>query len=85
MKIAEQIAWIKCSHRQRGADPPCKHCIRFAERRIAAAPTGMLDIIARHFSEGSEPTALCYIEALDLLAKLQGFGLEEIKGGGYGG
>lgn len=71
MKIAEQIASIGCKHRQRGADPPCVGCIRFAERQISATPTGTLDLVARHFSEGSEPTALCYIDALDLLGKLR--------------
>lgn len=71
--IAEQIASIKCSHRRRRLDPPCRRCITWAERRITAVPPGKLDLVARHFSEGSEPTALCYIEALDLLTKLQGF------------
>lgn len=71
MRIAEHIASIECKHRRRGPDPPCQRCITSAERKITVAPAGALDLVARHFSEGCEPTALCYIEALDLLTKLR--------------
>lgn len=71
MEIVDQVAGIRCEHRDRRSKPPCGHCVGTAKRQIGTFPDGALELVARHFAGGPTPTPLCYTEAVDLLGTLR--------------